>query len=75
MTLDPADDPNEAYEVIPKPELPHGPRGWWTCTCNGIPVMHSHLREAMERYATDPAYRAEIAKGYVKVWDRAPPGS
>jgi hypothetical protein len=35
------------------------PAGWWTVTCNGIPVMHfgpTHL-ELADRYASDPEYR------------------
>jgi hypothetical protein len=44
---------------------PHGPPAdWWTVTCNGVPVMHfTPGRKAdAERYATDPAYRADLAK-------------
>ena len=41
MPIIPDNDPNEAYDVIPMPIEPHGPTdGWWTVTCNGIPVHH-----------------------------------
>lgn len=71
MTLgDP--DPNEAYEVHPSPEEPHGPKGWWTVTCNGIPVRHASDREKAVRYATDPAHRAEVRRREVKLHDRKP---
>jgi hypothetical protein len=53
-------DPNEAYDVIPMAEDPHGPRGgWWTVTCNGIPVYHfaPDRRDIAEQYASDPDYR------------------
>lgn len=63
-------DPNEAYEVIPMPEVPHGPKGWWTVTCNGIPVQHASTRAVAERYATDPEHRAEIRRNNVKAHDR-----
>jgi hypothetical protein len=56
-------DPNEAYEVIPMPDHPRGPRGgWWTVTCNGVPVRHfsPERRDLADRYATDPAYRASL---------------
>jgi hypothetical protein len=59
----PDPDPNEAYEVVPMKVGPHGPPpGWWTVTRNGIPVMHfsPENKPAAERYATDPARRAEI---------------
>ena len=54
----------EAYDVIRIPEEPHGPQGWWTVTCNGIPDRHFSLREKAERYATDPAFapRSETAR-------------
>jgi hypothetical protein len=41
IILTPEDDPNEAYEVVPAKQEPHEPPpGWWTVTCNGIPVRH-----------------------------------
>jgi hypothetical protein len=61
------DDPNEAYEVIPMPENLRGPSGWWTVTCNGIPVRHSPDRSIMERYATDPEYRKSLVTK--KLWE------
>lgn len=66
------EDPNEAYEVIPMPEKPHGPRGWWTVTCNGIPVSHCSSRDIAERFATDPEHRAKLRRDNVKAHDRLP---
>jgi hypothetical protein len=56
----PGDDPNEAYDVVPMPDKPYGPSGWWTVTCNGIPVRHfgPDEKDGARRYATDPEYRA-----------------
>ncbi len=71
FTLDPDNDPNEAYEVVPMKEEPHGPRGWWTVLCNGIPVHHfgpSHKADA-DRYATDPEYRRSSQPG-PKLWEK-----
>ena len=48
---------NEAYEVVP---IEGWPEGWWTITCNGIPVWHCPTRAKAERYATDPEYRASL---------------
>lgn len=56
-------DPNEAYEVVPMPVHPHGPRGgWWSVTCSGIPVRpFARDRKAIaERSATNPAYRLSL---------------
>ena len=56
------DDPNEAYAIIPAEEALHGPpEGWWRITRNGQPWRLCPTREAANRYATDPAYRAELA--------------
>jgi hypothetical protein len=71
MPIIPGNDPNEAYHVVPMAEHVHGSRGgWWTVTCNGIPVFHfaPRRREAAERYATDPAYR--LAQIVTKHHDR-----
>lgn len=54
------DDPNEAYEVHPMPKELHGPEGWWMVTCNGVKVRSSPDKAVMERFATDPAWRAEL---------------
>jgi hypothetical protein len=51
------DSPNEAYDVIPTRGWPEG---WWTITCNGIPVWHAPTRAKADRYATDPEYRASL---------------
>jgi hypothetical protein len=35
------DDPNEAYEVVPRESGPYrSPVGWWTVKRNGLPVRH-----------------------------------
>jgi hypothetical protein len=52
--LDPTNDPNEAYDVGPAREPP----GWWTVTCNGIPVWHFVDPKKAGTYATDPGYKA-----------------
>lgn len=63
MPLDPVNDPNEAYEVVPMKWHAHGPRvGWWTVLCNGIEVYHfapDNKAEA-DRYATDAEYRRSL---------------
>ena len=73
MPIDPTNDPNEAYEVVPMKPGPHGPPpGWWTATCNGIPVYHfgpAHRSEA-DRYISDPAYRLSRQRHYAH--DRGP---
>jgi hypothetical protein len=71
MPIIPGRDPNEAYEIIPTDEHRRGPRGgWWTVTCNGIPVHHfgPDRRDVAERYATDPNYR--LAQMKTKLWER-----
>lgn len=70
MTIPEHPDPNEAYAVVPMPDEPRGPSGWWTVTCNGIPVRHSANKAAMEQYATDPELRKRVAAGEVKLWER-----
>jgi hypothetical protein len=45
------------------PDHPRGPHdGWWTVTCNGIPVHHfaPERRDLAERYAADPNYRQSL---------------
>jgi hypothetical protein len=59
----PANDPNEAYAVIPMPAKRHcPPTGWWTVTHSGVPVRHfpPDKRDLAERFATDPAFRFEF---------------
>ena len=61
---DPANDPNEAYAVIPTPvELRGPPVDRWTVTRNGVPVWHypPDKRDLAERFVTDPAYRQRLA--------------
>jgi hypothetical protein len=54
------DDPNEAYEVVPREPGPHGPPvGWWTVKRNGLPVRHFPGKEKAERFATDPEIQRE----------------
>ena len=60
---DPANDPNEAYAVIPMPARLRGPpTDWWAVTHNGVPVWFfpPNHRDLAERFATDPAYRLEF---------------
>jgi hypothetical protein len=59
MPIIPGQAPNEAYDVLPM-EHPPGPRGgWWTVTCDGIPVHHfaPERRNIADHYASDPDYR------------------
>lgn len=75
FTPDPNNDPNEAYEVEPYPEQPHGPRGWWRVRCNGVPVYMGSSRAEMEKLATDPAARQAIWEPRtIKLWDRLAAG-
>jgi hypothetical protein len=53
------DDPNEAYEVVPREPGPHGPPvGWWTVKRNGLPVRHFPGK----RFATDPGIQSEPSR-------------
>jgi hypothetical protein len=67
----PAAIPNEAYEVV---ELagacrkPCDPIGWYLCLCNGIPVRFAADRDSLERYASDPEYRASLIRR--KAWEK-----
>jgi len=64
------DDPNEAYEVVPRePGLYGPPHTWWTVKRKGIPVRYFPGKEKAERYATDPEYRASLSLG--KRWEKA----
>jgi hypothetical protein len=58
------DDPNEAYEAVPREPGPH----WWTVKRNGLPVRHFPGKEKAE-FATDPEYSANLAAG--KAWEKA----
>jgi hypothetical protein len=74
MPIDPDNDPNEAYEVVPAKVEPHGPpAGWWTVLCNGIPVRHfsQHRKDDAERYARDPAWREQLGRSQM-AHDRKP---
>ena len=65
-----ADDPNEAYEVVPIALGPHGPpEGWWTVKRNGLAIRNFPSREKADKYATDPEYRASLVTG--RAWDKA----
>ena len=41
--LDPVNDPNEIYAVIPRPAELGGPTDWWAVTAHGVPVWHFPL--------------------------------
>lgn len=49
---------NEFYQVVPRAE-----GGWQVLNELGISIRHSPRRDLMERYATDPAWRLELAYG------------
>jgi hypothetical protein len=71
MPVIPHHDPNEAYDVVPMDKHLRGPRGgWWTVTCNGIPVYHfaPDRRDVAERYAIDADYRQAQIK--TMLWER-----
>ena len=63
VPIDPANDSNEAYEVVPA----NLREGWWTATCNGIPVYHfsPNARAKADRYATDPEYRLSLLRRFI----------
>ena len=67
MPLVPNNDPNEAYEVVPMKKEPHGPEGWWTVTCNGIPVRHfaPDKKDRAERYCVDAEFRKSLVRRYI----------
>jgi hypothetical protein len=54
-------DPNEAYELALAQESLRMP-GWYTVTCNGIPVYHFAPQNGFdaERYCCDPEYRLSL---------------
>lgn len=68
MTDDPA-DPNEAYEVHPRPKVTHGPEGWWMVTKNGVEVWFAHSKEECEKIATDPEERRK-RRNVKKAWEK-----
>jgi hypothetical protein len=54
---------NEIFEVVPIVLTGRGPpNDWWTVKRNGSPVRHFPTRENAEFYATDPEYRARLAR-------------
>jgi hypothetical protein len=53
----PGNDPSAAYDVVPTQGWLEG---WFTVTCNGIPVRHFARKGNAERYATDADYRASL---------------
>lgn len=58
-------DPNDAYAVVQRPAwLSVPPADWWTVLANGIPIRHypPHRKDLAIQYATDPAYRALVAR-------------
>lgn len=51
MPIDPDNDPNEAYEVVPMKPEPHGPPAdWWTLTCNGISAQTTRRRAGRSEF-------------------------
>jgi hypothetical protein len=62
---------DDVYEVIRTSAELRGLPGWWTVTCNGVPVMHfaPDRKDLAERYAADPEYRASMIDP--KLWERA----
>ena len=62
----PCQDPNEAYEVVPLDPIrkERDPHGWRACLCNGIAAD----RGVVERYATDPLYRASLITK--RLWEK-----
>ena len=63
MPIIPGQDPNEAYDIVPC----DWPQGWWTATCNGIPVHHfaPERRDLAERYASEPDYRLSLVTKFI----------
>jgi hypothetical protein len=63
MPIDPANDPNEAYDIGPA----NWRQGWLTATCNGIPVCHfsPSARAEADRYVVDPEYRLSLVSRYI----------
>jgi hypothetical protein len=63
------DDPNEAYEVVPIEQGPHGPpKGWWTVKRNGLPVKHFPARKRLSgmrpiRNIGKPCHRESLGEG------------
>jgi hypothetical protein len=68
--LDPTNDPNEAYDVVPLDPIrkDRDPHGWWACLCNGIVVRIAAERAPLTRYASDPEYRASLITN--KLWEK-----
>jgi len=68
MPIIPDHDPDEAYDVVPMKQEPHGPPAdWWTVTCNGIPVYHfsPSAKDRAERYCRDPAFRLSLVTTFL----------
>lgn len=59
--IDPDNDPSEAYELHPADWR----EGWWTATCNGVPVHHFHDEAKGRRYVSDPAYRLSLVTRFI----------
>ena len=77
-SLDPHNDPNEAYKVIQTPAWLRGPpTDWWTVLANGIPVRHypPHRKDLAIQYATDPAFCALLVMFALGPRRRPPVGS
>ncbi len=67
MPIDPDNDPNEAYDLLPAAPRMRMPDGWLMATCNGIPVYHfgPTAHDAGRRYISDPAYRLSRERKYL----------
>jgi len=71
--IDPADDPNSAYAVIPvEPDGSRIPATWWRVTRYGEHWRLCYTLESAQRYATDPAYRAELSAAETPLHLRQP---
>jgi hypothetical protein len=68
--LDPTNDPNEAYDVVPLDPIrkDRDPHGWWAALCNGIVVRIAAQRTPLIRFASDPEYRASLITD--KLWEK-----
>lgn len=68
-----AEDSNDAYAIEPHVAAEGDQlrlEGYWRVKANGITIRYCPSREIAEHYATDPQYRAEIAKEETKHYDR-----
>jgi hypothetical protein len=66
MPIIPGPFPNEAYELALSPES-FCMAGWYTVTCNSIPVHHFAPPNAWDtqRYCCDPEYRLSLITAFL----------